>query len=167
MLFEFLKYLGSLALFVGVTAGGIIMIRGSDNRGWFVAVGAGAVSIYYVVMIIIDFYTEAGKARLKEKLGRPRIKKDRVPIAQRLRRILASTWTILAAILIGLASNLVVEKYRNVMLPSLAVWLCSSVFTLALYPFQRRQKEGIDEFPVWAAYSAAMGGISVLLFLLS
>jgi drug/metabolite transporter (DMT)-like permease len=165
MLSEFLKYLASLALFVGVTAGGVLMIREGDNRGWFVAAMAGTASIYYVVMTITDFYTEAGKARLKEKLGRPRIK-NRAPIAQRLRRVLASTWTILAAIVIGVASNLVVEKYQNVMLPSLVVWLCSSVFTLAFYPFQRRQKGGITEFPVWAAYSALMGGISVLLFLL-
>ena len=83
-----------------------------------------------------------------------------------LRTHLVAVWTVFAAIVIGVAANLFAEWIANWVIPAIAVWACTFAFTLVFYPFQKRQEDGIPEFPLWIVYSAAMGIVSIVIFYL-
>ena len=168
MLIEFLKQAFAFFVFLFFAATGLIGIQRGDTRGWFVVVVVGGVALYTLFDGYRKFCTKIGRARVLTEVEAAKRKKAlRKPAASRVMKALASCWHGFAAIVFGLASYLLTDGFGMVFMPSLAVWLCSFVFTLTFYPFQKRREGGVDGFPRWAIYSTLMGGLSVLLSLLA
>ena len=114
-----------------------------------------------VYNLIRECFTNEPKARFREKAQTARAEGAKFKF-ESLKPYLVKSWTIFAAILIGTAANLFTERIEGWVKPWVAVWLCSFFFTLIFYSFQQRQKDGISNFPVWVAYSAVMGVVSIV-----
>jgi hypothetical protein len=164
MLLERIKYILMLAFFLACLGLSIKLVGDGELRlGWASVALWGVMSALTVYYMIRDCFTSEARARHMEKARAAKSggAKSRL---DGLKAHLVTIWSIFAAILIGAASSLVTKKLGSQVVPSIAVWLGSFFFTLAFYPFQKRQKDGIREFPVWAIYSALMGVLSIIFF---
>lgn len=166
MLLERIKYISTLLFFLVFLGLSIKFVNDGNRRlGWAGVALWGVMSVLTVYNLIRECFTNEPKARFREKAQTARAAAAKSEF-ERLKPYLIKSWTIFAAILIGMAANLFTERIEGWVKPSVAVWLCSFFFTLIFYPFQHRQKAGISNFPVSVVYSAGMGVVSIVFFYL-
>ena len=161
---ERIRHIATLLFFLFFLGLSIKLLSDGNRRlGWAGIALWGVMSVVMVYVIIRD--GSEAKAHLIEKAqtANAEAKKSKF---DSLKAHLVTIWTIFAAILIGVASNLFTESIEGRVRPSIAVWLCSFFFTLIFYPFQKLQKDAIPNFPVWVVYSAGMGVVSIVFFYL-
>lgn len=163
MLLERIKHISTLLFFLFFLGLSIKFVNDGNRRlGW---AGVALWGVMSALMVYSLIFTNEAKARFREKAQTARAEGAKSKF-ERLKPYLVKSWTIFAAILIGTAANLITERFEGWMKPAVAVWLCSFFFTLIFYSFQKRQKDGISDFPVWVVYSAGMGVLSIVFFYL-
>lgn len=166
MLMERIKHILTLLFFLFFLGLSIkFVIDGNRRLGWVGVALWGVMSALMVYSLIRECFTNEAKARFRERVRTGRAG-DANPKFARIKPYLVKSWTIFAAIIIGTAANLILERIEGWVKPSVAVWLCSFFFTLIFYSFQKRQKDGITDFPVWVVYCAGMGVVSIVFFYL-
>jgi len=166
MLLERIKYISTLLFFLILLGLSIKFVNDGNRRlGWAGVALWGVMSVLTTYSLIRECFTNEGKARFQKKAQSSSADGAKSKF-ERLKPYLVKIWTIFAAILIGTAANLFTERLGGWVKPSVAVWLCSFFFTLIFYSFQKRQKDGISNFPVWVVYSAGMGVVSIVFFYL-
>ncbi len=166
MLLERIKHISTLLFFLVFLGLSIKFVNDGNSRlGWAGVALWGVMSALMVYSLIHDCFTNKSNARFREQTqtGRGEGAKSKF---ERLKPYLIKSWTVFAAILIGTAAKLMTERIEGWVKPWVAVWLCSFLFTLIFYSFQKRQKDGISDFPVWVVYSAGMGVLSIVFFYL-
>jgi hypothetical protein len=162
MLIERIKHISVLLFFLFFLGLSIkFVIDGNSRLGWAGVALWGVMSVLTAYDIIRGYFKSQAKDSFLEKAKAAKAGGSKSTI-QTVKAHLVTIWTMLAAILIGTASNFVTERIEGRLIPAIAVWLCSFFFTLLFYPFQKRQKDGIATFPLWAIYSAGMGVVSIV-----
>ena len=166
MLLERIKHILTLLFFLFLLGLSIKFVNDGNRRlGWAGVALWGVMSALMVYSLIRECFTNEAKARFREKAQTAKAE-DAKSKFERLKPYLVKSWTVFAAILIGTAANLFTERIEGWVKPWVAIWLCSFFFTLIFYSFQKRQKDGISDFPVWVVYSAGMGVVSIGFFYL-
>ena len=164
MLLERIKHIVTLLFFLFLLGLSIKFVNDGNRRlGWAGVALWGVMSALMVYSLIRECFTNEAKARFREKAQKAEHAKSKF---ERLKPYLVKIWTIFAAILIGTAAGLFTERVAGWVKQSVAIWICSFLFTLIFYSFQKRQKDGISDFPVWVVYSAGMGVLGIAFFYL-
>lgn len=160
MLLDRIKYIAILLFFLFCLGLSIkFLLEGKLKLGWAGVAVWGVMSVLVTYEIVQRFT----KSRFLQS-AQTQKSADAKSKFLNLKVHLVRVWTIFAAILIGTASGLFTEKIESRVMPSVSVWLSSFLFTLLFYPFQKRQKDGIANFPEWVIYSVVMGVVSIVFF---
>ena len=164
MVLERIKYILTLLFFLLCFGLSIKLVHDGNRRlGWVGVALWGVMSVLTLYSTILDCFTSKAKARFPQKAQTAKSEAGKSKL-ESLKVHVVKIWTIFAAILIGTASSLFTEKVEDRVIPSFAVWLCSFFFTLIFFPFQKRQRDGIPNFPMWVVYSAGMGVVSIVFY---